>query len=167
MSERQPPLRATERGKKVRNGLIIGGISVPLLALGITGIAGEAGGNDNGAERGEIAADIFSLTLSPDANLRYDPNMGDVNTNTLIGQPGQETVVVGESRIRVLPDTDNGTWYGLNRDWLADAIPHFNDGGDTDGLIWVNEQGVTHITHLEDVGIPLPDAPTDDETKKD
>jgi hypothetical protein len=166
MSEKQPPLRITERGKRVRDGLIIGGISAPLIAGGILGIAHEAGGNENGAERGEVAADIYALTLSPDANLRYDPNMGDENTSTLIGQPGEETIVVGESRIRVLEGTNNGTWYGLRSDWLADSIPNFNDGGDKDGIIWVNEQGVTHITHIEDVDVQLPDKPAyEDDTK--
>lgn len=137
-------------------GIVAGGA---MLAAGMYGLSTMEGGNANGAERGEVDQSIYSLTLSPDANLRHDPNTGDVNTNTLIGQPGEETVVVSEDGIRVLDDTNNGTWYGIESSKLAEAIPSFNNGNDKDGIIWVNEQGVTHITHLEDVNIQLPDTP--------
>ncbi|MFZ3010211.1 MAG: hypothetical protein WA030_04335 [Candidatus Microsaccharimonas sp.] len=154
MSEK-PPLHITERGKNV----IWGTAAATAIAAGITGIVVESGGNNNGPERGEVDTSIFSITLTPDANLRYDPNLGDVNTNTLIAQPGQETEVIGQSRIRVLEGTDDGTWYGLSTDWLADSIPHFDDNGDKDGIVWVNEQGVSHVTHLEDIDIQLPTLP--------
>lgn len=129
------------------------------ISAGAYGLSTMEGGNDNGAERGEVDQSIYSLTLSPDANLRYDPNMGNDDNNTLIGQPGEETLVVSEDGIRVLDDTNNGTWYGIDSSKLAEAIPNFNNRNDKDGIIWVNEQGVTHITHLEDVDIQLPDTP--------
>jgi hypothetical protein len=159
--------QAARRARRITPGRVVAGAAVAgALVVGGAGFANMAGGNDNGAERGEVAEDIFSVTLSPDANLRYDPNLGDENHNTLIGQPGEETVVVGQSRIRVLESASDGTWYGLSSSWLADSIPNFNDGGDKDGIIWVNEQGVTHVTHLEDVDIQLPDTPAYEDDSK-
>lgn len=128
-SEPPRPLHITERGK---NFLVGAGATLGVVA-GATGLVSAEGGTDN-PDRGELKPNI-EITLSEDARLRNDPSV----SNNLVYETTQSVTVNTEDEVRVLNNTDNGTWYGVNKEDIAAAIPSFDGDNDKDGIVWVNE----------------------------
>lgn len=138
--------------------------SAAALALGVAGVAtiSQPGGHETAPENAEIATNVFSIELAQDALWRNDPLVkeGDDGNNIVmvVKNPGE---LIGEARLNVVRDTDNGTWYGANPDWILDS-PIANGltedqinalKSDKDGLVWVNEQGISKINYI-DIQLP-------------
>lgn len=118
------------------------------LLVGVGAIHESAGGSDT-PERGELDQTVNSIVLNPDANLRNDPTTEGVNGPNLVANPGQEVTIVPEGDVRVVETDNNGTWYGLQAEDLATQVPGVTAANDKDGVIWVNEQGVSSIDRDE------------------
>lgn len=118
---------------------------VGIAAVGVTGIISSEGGTSNGVERGVVNNSIESLTLNPDANIRLDPyvSTGDNNNNAL--HLGAKVTIDANHDIRVLTDTNNGTWYGIPIAEVKAVAPRAGSINDKDGILWVNEQGVEKV----------------------
>lgn len=134
----------------VSPGQVAGGVVLAGVVLGAAmGIEAMHGGSENGADRGEIDPTIETIVLDPDANLRFDPSVKDEEENNLVLHPGAQVMIDANHDIRVLTDTNNGTWYAIPAEHLEAAIENFDDRGDKDDLIWVNEAGVADIVHTD------------------
>jgi len=138
----------TRPAHPVRNAVIGTAVVGGLLAIGVTGLANEQGGNANGAERGDTDTTIESITLNPDANLRFDPYAGEGEDNNRVLSLGAQITIDADHDIRVLEGTNNGTWYGISLEDVKEIVPSV-DTTDKDGIIWVNEQGVESIDRTE------------------
>lgn len=115
------------------------------MAVGIAGLAAQGDG-DNNSERGELQPSITSITINPDANLRLDPTVPDEYTAPNIAlELGAEVTIDATHDIRVLTDTNNGTWYGIDLEDISAKVPDAANVSDEDHIIWVNEQGVTSV----------------------
>lgn len=135
---------------RLRNAVIgtaaIGGV----LALGVAGLASEQGGSNNGETRGTADNTIESVTLNPDANIRFDPYVGEGEDNNEVLHLGAQITIDINHDARVLDGTNNGTWIGIPLDEIKTVVPDISTS-DKDGIVWVNEQGVKEIqrTQLE------------------
>lgn len=136
--------KRVNEGHPVRNTFIVAGV-VGMAAAGVAGFAAEMG--PRGPEtRGDIDTTIESITLSPDATLRTDPNLGDVNKATEVLHLDAQVVIDANHDIRVLTDTRNGTWYAIPLDEVQSVIPSANANQD---VLWVNEQGVVDVERTD------------------
>lgn len=146
----RPTIEATadtqrlNRKARFRRTLAIGATGAAVTA-GLAGIASFADGDDN-SERGDLNPAISSITVTPDANFRLDPKVDDDTTgpNTAL-HLGAEFTIDTAHDIRVLEDTNNGTWYGIPIDDIEKVVPEAANVNDQDGLLWVNEQGVRSV----------------------
>lgn len=135
------PLHITERGKKVRAGAIgaTGALAVAAIALGVNNM-------DTGATEPKLETPDGAISLSEGARLRSEPTVFDEERGSNRIDTLETSVVIEPSApVEVKRGTDNGTWYGLQAEDLATAIPGFDKSGDSDNIIWVNEQKA-HIT---------------------
>ncbi|MFZ1300973.1 MAG: hypothetical protein WAQ27_00095 [Candidatus Microsaccharimonas sp.] len=125
-----------------RRRIVLGTTAAVSLGLGVAGVISTAGGN-NTPERGEANTAIHSITVNPDATFRLDPEVDDatLGPNSVL-QLGAEFTIDINNDLRVLEGTNNGTWYGISKEDLAEVVPKVADVNDKDGYIWVNEQGV-------------------------
>ena len=116
-----------------------------MLTAGVVGIAASEGGSSNGDERGTVDNTIESITLSPGANIRFDPYVGDDLTNTEALQLDAKVVINVKHDMRVLKGTNDGTWYGIPVNDAEASIPGIASANDQDGIVWVNETRVESI----------------------
>jgi hypothetical protein len=123
-------------------GLVLSGIA----AVGITGIASEAGGTNN-PNQGVADPSIESVTLNPGANLRLDPWVGTGDQPTGVLQLDARVTIDANHDIRVLDDDKTGEWIGIPLADIKVSIPDINSEGDKDGILWVSEQGVDNVKH--------------------
>lgn len=136
--QRQPRLT---RRQALGAGLVL----ATTLTAGVVGLHNEAGGN-NSPERGELDQTIHSIILDPGANLRNDPFIADEPNS--VAEPISKTITIETPHgVRVENNTNNGTWYGIEKEDLAVAIPNAANANDKDGIIWVNEQRVETVNH--------------------
>ncbi|MGV9001640.1 MAG: hypothetical protein ACOH18_01650 [Candidatus Saccharimonadaceae bacterium] len=138
-------LHISERGKNILKGTgVVAGVAAgTFIASQLFG--GMAGGDDN-PTRGELDPTLQSITVAEGANLRNDPlipNRRDLPN--LVEKLGEEVTLHPHDDIRVLKNTNNGTWYGIEKEDITAAIPNFNDESDKDGIIWVNEDGISSV----------------------
>lgn len=117
-------------------------VAAASVAVGVGGLITSSGG-DTAPEIQEGDKIVNSVTLLPEARIRQDPKVDDAVTgpNTLLN-PEQVVTIESEDGIRIHEDTDNGTWYGISTEDLATKIPEATNVHDTDGVVWVNEQGL-------------------------
>ena len=134
---------------KFTKALILTGVALAGVATaGIAGIASLEGGNNNGESVGATDVTIESITLNPEANLRFDPYIGEGEEDNSVLQLGAAITIDVNHDVQVLNNTNNGTWYGVPMAHIQEVVPTINTS-DKDGIIWVNWQGVENILHTE------------------
>lgn len=139
---RTPDAKPSLTGKQVAGGIAAGAA----LVAGGFGL-NHMGGGDNLPERGDLDTSISSITLEQGANIRFDPEVKNAVTGpTLIESTDAEVTVTTDEGVRVLEDTNNGTWYGFE----ATQIPDLGNTNDKDGIVWVNEAGIDSIERNND-----------------
>ena len=145
--------------------------TVALLAGGLMGFSAlnQAGGSEAGPRNVEIATNVFSIDVKEGALWRNDPRVvqGEDGSNIVmqVTIPGE---VVAEARLSVVKDTNNGTWYGANPDWILDSTisqnltPEQIDTlkSDKDGLVWVNQENISSVNLIDG---QLPNGPALDD----
>lgn len=143
-----PETRVSDKRRK-RLNITLTALALASVTAGAVGINALEGGNSNGESRGDIDGTIQSLTLNPEANLRHDPSAQYGENDNLVLNLGATVEINAVNDIRVLNDTNNGTWYGIPTADIKEVIPNLDTKGDKDNIIWVNEQGVAHIDRLQ------------------
>lgn len=123
-----------------------GVLATSAFVAGIAGISSTSGGEDS-TDQGEASpTTVNSITLSPDARVRQDPEVDNVVTGpNMLFSPGSELEIETNNEVRVLGGTNNGTWYGLTVEDVATKIPGAENLHDKDGIVWVNEAGVKSV----------------------
>jgi len=144
-----PKLHISERGKTaLYGGLAIASIGVAAISLNSM----EGGSSHN--EKGEIDPSITSITLADDVNVRFDPYVADAENNNLALHLVDHPITITNPNTLVLNDTDDGTWYGLSASYFENpnVLPDvdFKSSTDKDGIVWINEQGISKVEHSEE-----------------
>lgn len=145
----QPSPQSNESGLFQKHPILTTAALVGVAAVGFTGLTSLEGGNSNGSERGTVDTTIESITISPDATFRLDPKVGEGEENNNVLQLGARVTIDVNHDIRVLEDTNNGTWYGISTDEIAAVVPKVSSINDNDGILWINEQGVESVATTE------------------
>lgn len=131
----------------IRN-LAIGTVLTVSAGAGVVGLINEQGGSSNGESLGTVDNTIEAVTLNPDANIRFDPYVGEGDTNNNILHLGAQITIDVNHDARVLDGTNNGTWVGIPLTEVKAVVPNI-DTSDKDGIVWVNEQGIKEIKHAQ------------------
>jgi enamine deaminase RidA (YjgF/YER057c/UK114 family) len=135
-----------DRDKMVGVGVVTALATTAVLA-GVA-LSAEHGGNSSPETRGTVDNSIESVTLNPDANIRFDPYVGEgENNNNALHLGAQITIDVNHDA-RILDGTKDGSWVGIPLDEVKTVIPNI-DLGDKNGVVWINEQGIQEIKHTD------------------
>jgi hypothetical protein len=141
------PAEAPANKHLIRN-LAIGTVLTVSAGAGVVGLINEQGGSSNGESLGTVDNTIEAVTLNPDANIRFDPYVGEGDTNNNILHLGAQITIDVNHDARVLDGTNNGTWVGIPLTEVKAVVPNI-DTSDKDGIVWVNEQGIKEIKHAQ------------------
>lgn len=135
--------------------------AVALTAAGILFFGGGSGyggrsadaGDTYGVNDAEVDGTISSVTLVEGANLRFDPYVSDENDPpNLVESLDAPITVDSEHDFKIINGTDDGQWIGIPVADIKKVDPQFDDHGDNDGFVWVNEKGYTSVERV-DLGV--------------
>lgn len=134
---------------KVEIGL--GAVAVTAGWLLINGGGGSSSEEDvYGVNEAELDGTIASVKLEEGANIRFDPYVSGENQEpNLVTSLEAPLVIDSNNDFKILDDTDDGRWIGIPVDTLQESYPGFDDRGDNDGIVWVNEQGIDSTTGVD------------------
>lgn len=126
----------------------LGAVASASLALLISGGGGRPAeaGDTYGVNDAEIDSTISSITLKDGANLRFDPYVSGENQEpNLVESLGASITIDANHDFKVIDGTDDGQWIGVRVEDIKNVDPQFDDRGDNDGIVWVNEQGFDSV----------------------
>jgi hypothetical protein len=120
------------------------------IALLNSGGGGSSEREAYGLDEVEIDGTIASVSLVEGANIRFEPYVSDeTQAPTLIETLDAPVTINANHDLRVLDDTNNENWIGIPIETVKQSYPEFDDRGDNDGIVWVNEQGIDSTEKID------------------